>query len=166
MSDQSRDQVNAVYYELTKRSVRRAHPNRPEEVKRRIKKALDESKRLPLIVFWGGNKESPRGEADEADETALHLLQKLVGEVEAGGCVVDLTLLVCDVHSLLSGWSEDETRKYVESLKPLAKRNGFAIELLSKAYEEHDDVKAATEAREKTVQLLSDRDFKALMERV
>ncbi len=126
--------------------------NNNEEKKRMViddlKNAFDnavskgEAPQIELKIFWGGHKEKEPGTADEEDERLLDRLKGVADSLQKMGVDARVKLIFSDLHSeKINDVERERINKYFDSLKPLAEKRGFGVELLSNLWNEHNPFK-------------------------
>jgi len=132
--------VNTVYGILTGSKIRRAFPL-PEdavEIKKNIKKCIQEGKPIELVGFWGGYKESKSGRADKADKFAISRLKETVDKLKDIGVDSKVIFYFADIYAIskLVGRSTKlyiKMTDYFDDIEKMTKENGFEIIHLSKS---------------------------------
>ncbi len=101
-----------------------------------------EAPQIELKIFWGGHKEKEPGTADEEDERLLDRLKGVAVSLQVLGVNAIVKLVFSDLHSeKINDIERERINKYFDSLKPLAEKRGFSVELLSNLWNEHNPFK-------------------------
>jgi len=128
------EKAERIYSILNRTEVRRDPTYRPSEAKERILLAIKHGKPIEIVGFWGGHKQTQEGTANHHDEAALDLLKKTADRISQIH-PVRVSLLFSDVHSsVLNSIPLEATRRYQESLRPLAEARSIALIPLSELY--------------------------------
>jgi len=120
---------NSLYSVLTRKKIRSNRPLNEDEVKKRIKYAVNKLEPINLCVFWGGYKKSRRDGPDLLDTKALDILVNIVPKLNVIGqcwpCRSENSLyekLVNDVKNALEKGDTKEVKLLLwKSMKTLKK---------------------------------------------
>ncbi len=124
---------------LAKRNFRSAWPANLEEMRARVRAAVEAGNPITLAIRWGGYKETRGGRADAFDMKALRRIQEWAGSI---GYPVRLLIVFCDMHAtILNGKSVKATQLYRADLEDVLRtsivrtdRPAFEITNLSALY--------------------------------
>lgn len=116
---------------------KREQPFNYEKLKEVIQTAVDNSKPIKFVTYWGkGNK----NEAGEPEKQALAFLQEFFDRIRTlYSPGIELLILLTDTHAELNGHSKDNAKMYFDSVRDLAQAQGFKTTYLSELVEYNKD---------------------------
>lgn len=142
---------DAIVKLLSSRQYSRDVPYREDELRHKVRAAIEKQQPIKLVGFWGA---SDKTEVDMADLEAIQQLEALKHEVdqrhEAG---LEIMLILSDHHARLNGFSEKEYQKYLHDIETILNKADIRTTSLStlwRRWKIRDDVIQSRQQRFET----------------
>lgn len=126
-----RKELQKTIYNILKgnRSVKRAAPSHPEVLEKIISDSIKNNLPIPIFQYWWmGARHVPWKYEDACFQNLQKTFEEISGIYEPW---TSLSLIFCDTHMEINGFSEDHRISYLQVLIPMATSYGWQVTCMS-----------------------------------